>query len=55
MKYRVNYTNGQVSQSFKSKKEAMKHRAEDTTYGHLMWIDFYEAVSGEWFPCGRQS
>lgn len=50
MTYRVNYGNGQVSNDFATKKEAMYHRASLDFWQDCMFIQYY--TDGEWFSCG---
>ena len=49
MHYRVNYGNGQVSQTFASKKAAFAHRAGLDLYREYSSVEFY--VDGDWFYC----
>lgn len=53
--YRIAYINGQVSNTMKTKKEAMVegHRmVGDMYYGYMVMQKF---VDGEWFSVGRLS
>lgn len=48
MIYRVNYGNGQVSGTFRTKREAMRHRTTDMAGT----IEFRDPDTHEWFSCG---
>lgn len=61
MEYRVNYGNGQVSETFTSKRAALQHvvqcRARDEAYTGYYYVEFYVPGSadepGDWFPYFR--
>lgn len=55
--YRINYGNGQVSETFRDLRAAMRAlRAESGSVGHPACIERYEPGTaddpGDWFPIG---
>jgi hypothetical protein len=59
MKYRLNFGNGQVSNTFDSKRAAMAERAMLAEYSRRinqapgpLTLQFRDPDTGEWFACG---